>query len=77
MTQSCFILFNQELVLEKESRIRETMFMMGLKQSILWSTWYLKEFIFLMISVIIVCILLKVIRNYCDRVYKTLISYVP
>ena len=50
----------KELVLEKESRIRETMLMLGLKQWILWSTWYLKQFLFLMISAVIVCILLKV-----------------
>ena len=46
--------------MEKESRIRETMLMMGLKQWVLWSTWYLKEFLFLMIPVIVICILLKV-----------------
>ena len=50
----------QELVVEKESRIRETMLMMGLKQWVLWSTWYLKQFLFLMLPVIVVCILLKV-----------------
>ena len=47
-------------MLEKESRIRETMLMMGLKQWTLWSTWYLKQFIFFMISVMTVCILVKV-----------------
>ena len=46
--------------MEKESRIRETMLMMGLKQWVLWTTWYLKQFLFLMLPVIIVCILLKV-----------------
>lgn len=50
----------KELVLEKETRIRETMLMMGLKQWTLWSTWYLKQFIFFMISVIVICILVKV-----------------
>ena len=50
----------KELVLEKETRIRETMLMMGLKQWTLWSTWYLKQFIFLMISVIVICISVKV-----------------
>ena len=53
-------IFIQELVLEKESRIRETMLMMGLKQWTLWSSWYLKQFIFFMISVILICILVKV-----------------
>ena len=51
----------QELVVEKESRIRETMLMMGLKQWVLWSTWYLKQFLFLLLPVIVICILLKVI----------------
>ena len=52
--------------MEKESRIRETMLMMGLKQWVLWSTWYLKQFLFLMLPVIVVCILLKVAQiNSC------------
>ena len=46
--------------MEKESRIRETMLMMGLKQWVLWSTWYLKQFLFLLLPVIVICILLKV-----------------
>ena len=52
--------FLQELVVEKETRIRESMFMMGLSQWVLWTTWYLKQFIFLFISVLIMTILLKV-----------------
>ena len=50
----------QELVQEKETRIRETMLMMGLQQWILWSTWYLKQLLFLLFSVIIITILVKV-----------------
>lgn len=55
----------KELVVEKESRIRESMLMMGLKQWVLWATWYLKQFLFLLISVIVMSILLKlgVFRN--------------
>ena len=61
---SCFTLDTllQELVVEKESRIRETMLMMGLKHWILWSTWYLKQFLFLFLPVIVICILLKVLN---------------
>ncbi len=50
----------QELVLEKESRIRESMLMMGLKQWVLWSSWFVKQFIFLMITILVISILLKV-----------------
>lgn len=54
----------QELVVEKESRIHETMLMMGLKHWVLWNTWYLKQFLFLMLPVIVICILLKVAQFY-------------
>ena len=57
----------QELVVEKETRIRETMLMMGFKQWVLWSTWYLKQFLFLMIPVIVICILLKVSNSIYTR----------
>jgi ATP-binding cassette subfamily A (ABC1) protein 3 len=40
------------------------MLMMGLKQWVLWSTWYLKQFLFLMLPVIVICILLKVPQIY-------------
>jgi hypothetical protein len=50
----------QELVLEKETRIRETMLMMGLQQWILWSTWYLKQLLFLLTTVLLATILMKV-----------------
>ena len=40
--------------------MREMMLMMGLSQWVLWSTWYLKQFVFLFISVIIMTLMLKV-----------------
>ncbi|CAI8053623.1 ATP-binding cassette sub-family A member 3 [Geodia barretti] len=52
--------FTKELVLEKETRIRESMLMMGLKQWVLWTTWFIKQFIFLCISAFFVALLLKV-----------------
>jgi ATP-binding cassette subfamily A (ABC1) protein 3 len=51
--------FTKELVLEKESRLRELMLMMGLQQWVLWTTWFIKQFAFLCISAFIVAILLK------------------
>ena len=54
----------QELVLEKSTKMRESMKMMGLSQWILWLTWYLKQFLFLMIAVVIMTILIKVTCNY-------------
>lgn len=50
-------------MLEKESRIRESMLMMGLKQWVLWSSWFLKQFLFVLISVIVMTILLKVMHK--------------
>ncbi|CAI7993840.1 ATP-binding cassette sub-family A member 3, partial [Geodia barretti] len=52
-------IFTKELVLEKETRIRESMLMMGLQQWVLWTTWFIKQFILLLISAIFVTILLK------------------
>ena len=49
----------KELVLEKETRIRESMLMMGLKQWVLWATWFTKQFIFLLPSVVILTCLVK------------------
>ena len=52
-------------MLEKESRMRESMKMMGLSNWILWVTWYIKQFLFLMITVVLMAILIKVM---CMRV---------
>lgn len=60
-------------MLEKESRIRETMMMMGLKQWTLWSTWYLKQFFFFMISVMTISILVKVNKKH--EFYWNVCSY--
>ena len=49
----------KEIVLEKETRIRESMLMMGLKQWVLWATWFTKQFIFLLPSVVILTCLVK------------------
>ena len=40
--------------------MRETMKMMGLSQWTLWTTWFIKQFLFLLIPIIVVTILLKV-----------------
>ena len=47
-------------MLEKESRIRETMKMMGLSNWILWTTWFAKQLLFYLVPLIIMSILLKV-----------------
>ena len=56
----CMFLITQELVLEKESRLRESMKMMGLKSSALFSAWFVKQFLFMMISGFVAVILIKV-----------------
>ena len=54
----------QELVLEKETRIRETMKIMGLSNWVLWTTWFLKQLLFYLLPIIFMTILLKV-RYIC------------
>ena len=58
MNEDCL----QELVLEKSTKMRESMKMMGLSGWILWLTWYIKQFLFLVIAVIIMTILIKVLH---------------
>ena len=62
----CYVYMNedclQELVLEKSTKMRESMKMMGLSGWILWLTWYIKQFLFLVIAVIIMTILIKVLH---------------
>ena len=47
-------------MLEKETRIRETMKMMGLSNWILWTSWFTKQLLFYLLPIIINTILLKV-----------------
>ena len=54
-----FLSFLQELVLEKETRLRESMKMMGLKSSALWCSWFVKQFLFLLITGLLVAIIMK------------------
>ena len=50
----------QELVHEKQNRLKESMKMMGLANWIHWSAWFTKNLLFLVISIIIVTAMLKV-----------------
>ena len=50
----------QELVIEKESRIRESMLMMGLRLWVLWTSWFIKQLLFMFVWVIAFPILMKV-----------------
>ena len=50
----------QELVIEKESRIRESMLMMGLRLWVLWTSWFIKQLLFMSIWVVVYTILFKV-----------------
>ena len=51
----------KELVLEKETRIKESMLMMGLKPWILWSSWFFKEFFFLLGPVVVMTTIVKLL----------------
>ena len=50
----------QELVLEKETRVRELLLITGLKQWVLWTAWFLKQFLFLFIISLLITPILKV-----------------
>ena len=64
------ILFLQELVLEKESRVRELLLITGLKQWVLWTSWYIKQLTFLFISALLLTILLKVHTVKCIDTHR-------
>ncbi|XP_018330699.1 ATP-binding cassette sub-family A member 3 [Agrilus planipennis] len=48
------------VTIEKEKQLKETMKIMGLPGWLHWTAWFVKEFIFLLISVILIVILVKV-----------------
>ena len=50
----------QELVLEKESRMRETLKIMGMGNWVMWTTWFLKQLLFLLLSSLIFGVILCV-----------------
>ena len=52
--------FLQELVFEKNQRLKESMKMMGLANWIHWLAWFTKDLLFLLISIIIATVFLKV-----------------
>ena len=58
-------------MLEKETRIRETMKIMGLSNWVLWTTWFLKQLLFYLLPIIFMTILLKVryIYIFVDTYY--------
>ncbi|CAH3155546.1 unnamed protein product, partial [Porites evermanni] len=57
----------KELVLEKQSRLKESMKMMGLPNWVHWSAWFTKNLLFLLISIVIFVIVLKVlVFKYSD-----------
>ncbi|CAI8011248.1 ATP-binding cassette sub-family A member 3 [Geodia barretti] len=49
----------KELVIEKETRIRESMLMMGLRQWVLWASWFIKQLLFMFVWVVAYTILFK------------------
>ena len=50
----------QELVLEKETRVRELLLITGLRLWVHWTAWYIKQAVFLMFIALILTIFLKV-----------------
>ncbi|XP_072014244.1 LOW QUALITY PROTEIN: phospholipid-transporting ATPase ABCA3-like [Amphiura filiformis] len=54
----------RELCLEKELRLKESMKMMGLSNWVHWLAWFVKNFLFLCITTILIVILCKVGRIF-------------
>ena len=56
-------------MLEKESRIRELLLITGLKQWVLWTSWYIKQLVFLLGLAIVLSVMLKVLYNieFCEK----------
>ncbi|XP_058060642.1 phospholipid-transporting ATPase ABCA1-like [Anopheles bellator] len=50
----------KSILFEKEKQIKEAMKIMGLRNWVLWSTWFVKCFVFTQISVCLVVVFLKV-----------------
>lgn len=50
----------REIVLEKERRLKEAMRMMGLSNAVLWISWFIKNVLFLIVTIFIITILFKV-----------------
>ena len=50
----------QELVNEKQNRLKESMKMMGLANWVHWCAWFTKNLLFLLISGVVMVIVLKV-----------------
>ena len=46
--------------MEKQNRLKESMKMMGLANWIHWCAWFIKNLLFLLISVVVMVIVLKV-----------------
>eukprot|EP00794_Sanderia_malayensis_P008046 gene8046-8908_t len=50
----------KSIVYEKESRLKEVMKVMGLSNSVHWAAWFITSLLFILISVILLCIVMKV-----------------
>ncbi|XP_019852385.1 PREDICTED: ATP-binding cassette sub-family A member 3-like [Amphimedon queenslandica] len=68
-------LFTKELVLEKESRLRESLKMNGLSNGMLWTTWFIKQFLFLLVPVVLVTILFKYGNIFPNSNFGTLLIF--
>jgi len=51
----------KSIVYEKEKRLKESMKMMGLDNKLHWGAWFVKSFLFLLTSIILMTLLLKVV----------------
>ena len=50
----------KSIVYEKEERLKETMKVMGLGNGVHWMAWFIDSFFFMLISVFLLTIILKV-----------------
>ena len=56
--------------------MRESMLMMGLRQWVLWTSWFIKQLIFMSVWVVVFTILYKVVNDSIVlRDIKTVLAY--
>eukprot|EP00794_Sanderia_malayensis_P017572 gene17572-19324_t len=58
------VTMTKELVAEKQSQLKESMKMMGLANWVHWLSWFIKNFVFLFLSCLVLSILLKVSKVF-------------
>jgi ATP-binding cassette subfamily A (ABC1) protein 1 len=67
----------KSIVYEKEQRLKETMKVMGLGNGVHWMAWFIDSFVFMIISVFLLTIILKVLSSFLDMIYFYFLFIIP